>query len=310
MSDLSAFHFPYHGLSVPNGIPFYPKIKEVDGAKKVSFNQGYVLDFTSTRGNKGVRKIKVVGCDKEYEAADKHFHLEIKTSQDIANISSAEVKEGEASSTETEHYSAKNIKDDDVYVYTEGEGIFRIPICQLDSEGNIIEWNLRENIQWQKINFENAPEEPESKKSIGVLYNWGDEETFNDNPTVKFSNLVQLSEEKEQIIELKRSESKKNIVITTQIPLAPEGKCSVLYRNAENKFIWLQADEQYTQILYQEGAEMRFFDAPETAAEGIQLLGSEGNGLLWASYSEIDIDVCQGNASSTITVLTKIEAVG
>jgi hypothetical protein len=305
MSDISAFHFPYHGFSVPNGIPFYPKIKEVGGAKKVSFNQGYVFDFTSARGNKGVRKIKVEKCDTEYEAADKHFHLEIKTSKDIANVLSAEVKEGEASSTETEHYSAKNIGDEGVY--SNGEGVFKIPICQLDSEGNIIEWNLRENIQWQKINFENAPKEPDSKQSIGVLYNWGDEDKFNDNPTVKFSNLVQLEEEKEQIIELKRSESKKNIVITTQIPPAPKDKMSVLYRNSENKFIWLQADENYTQILYQQGAEMRFFDAPETAAEGIQLLGSEGNGLLWATYSEIDIDVCQGNASSTITVLTKIE---
>ena len=76
MSDLSAFHFPYHGFSVPNGIPFYPKIKEVDGAKKVSFNQGYVFDFTSARGNKGVRKIKVVGCDKEYEAALNNTELQ------------------------------------------------------------------------------------------------------------------------------------------------------------------------------------------------------------------------------------------
>ena len=308
MSDLSAFHFPYHGFSVPNGIPFYPKIKEVDGAKKVSFNQGYVFDFTSARGNKGVRKIKVVGCDKEYEAADQHFHLEIKTSKDIANISSAEVKEGEASSTETEHYSAKNIKDDDVYVYTEGEGIFRIPICQLDSEGNIIEWNLRENIQWQKINFENAPEEPESKKSIGVLYNWGDEETFNDNPTVKFSNLVQLDEKKEQIIELKRSESKKNIVITTQIPLAGENEMSVLYRSKENKWIWLQSDQSKYQILVNDNGELKFFDTPESASEGTQLLSSDGNNLKWFKTEELEVDICKDNYPETIKILVQAAA--
>jgi hypothetical protein len=64
MGDISAFHFPYHNISVPNGIPFYPIISQStnqDGQTnyKVKFVQGYVIDLTTQIPS----IIKVDKCD-------------------------------------------------------------------------------------------------------------------------------------------------------------------------------------------------------------------------------------------------------
>ena len=64
MGDIGAFHFPYHNISVPNGIPFYPVITQTTGEDgtdqySVKFVQGYVIDLTTQIPS----IIKVDKCD-------------------------------------------------------------------------------------------------------------------------------------------------------------------------------------------------------------------------------------------------------
>jgi hypothetical protein len=288
MGDIGLFTFPYQNLSVPNGIPFYPKITQTGEDITVTFNQGYVFDYTSAKDGAGVRKIKVTNCDTEYSlSSSNEFYLEIKTTSDLANIKSAEVKQGTAEADEKSHYSAKNLWGEEVYEKN-SDGSFKIAMCKIDKDGNIENLYLRENIHWQKINFENTKKEQNSEESFGVLYNWGDEENFNDNPTVKFSNLVQLVEEEEQIIKLKKSVGGQNIVITTQLPLAGSDEMSVLYRSKTNEWIWLQADQSKYQLLVSDKGELKFFDAPESASDGLQLLGYDASSstLKWVETEE------------------------
>ena len=306
MGDIGLFTFPYQNLSVPNGIPFYPKITQTGKEITVTFNQGYVFDFTSVMGGQGVKKIMVDGCDTIRNAKSKSFYLKITTGTDLANVTSATIQEGEPTSTEKSHYSAKNISGgEENEVYKGGAGVFNIPMCKIDGNGNITNLYLRENIHWQKINFENTKRETSCKESIGVLYNWGDEDKFNDNPTVKFSNLVQLKDEDEQIIKLKKSEDGQNIVVTSQLPLAGEYKMSVLYRSLGNKWVFLQADETKYQILVNANGELKFFDTPESASEGTQLLSSDGNNLKWFKTEELEVDICKDNYPETIKILVQ-----
>jgi hypothetical protein len=44
MGDIGLFTFPYQGIAVPNGIPFFPQLDQV--AKTVKFVGGYVIDST------------------------------------------------------------------------------------------------------------------------------------------------------------------------------------------------------------------------------------------------------------------------
>ncbi len=138
MSDISAFHFPYQGISVPNPTPFFPAVKEKKGIKTVKFNQGYVIDLTP----KIPSIIQVTKCDGDsnsngWGASDK-FYVKVvfKTKAEIeANTNDLRV-----------------IKSAEIAKIPDGQGenlpatdkIFLI--CEFDSSQNISKIVLRENI--------------------------------------------------------------------------------------------------------------------------------------------------------------------
>jgi len=183
MSDISAFGFPYQGINVPNPQPLYPYVISGEGPNtRMSFNQGYVFDFQSQTDG-AISKVTIQGCDQEYQVAGKRFFVKVQTPTDNSAISSAQITEG-ASGSYNFHYSARDLPNGSD-VYSNGEGEFFIPLCDFDSLGGLTNIYLRENIHWQKNNYENIGYgEP-------ILYSWGqDSSIFNaGNPSVKFRSV-------------------------------------------------------------------------------------------------------------------------
>lgn len=286
-SDYHLRCFPYAGVSFPSESPFFPvTFIDSNGDKKVRFNQGYVFDYQSYGQDNevegggteegetpagGVKKIKV-SIEDSYPASGE-FYVKILTSAKSAAISSAELIQGKRNSTRDFHYSADNL--DALSVYTDGVGNFQIPACSFNSDGVLEDIYLRENIHWQKINFENLPMtegEAAPANSFGVLYNWGEGTQFNNNPTVQFARIEQkkydgeFPEGKEKIIKLERStRNEGNIIITTQFPEILDDETSVLVRKKENEWQWLNPIKDYTQLLLYRSSTnaLEFFDTEE-----------------------------------------------
>lgn len=284
-SDYHLRCFPYAGVSFPSESPFFPvTFVGSNGEKQVRFNQGYVFDYQSyDQDNKveggeegeeppppvgGIKKIKVSIADSYSPSGQ--FYVKISTSAKSASVSSAELIQGKRDAKEEDfHYSAGNIEGDSIY--TDGVGNFEIPACSFNSNGVIEDIYLRENIHWQKINFENQSASSNALNSFGVLYNWGEGEQFKDNPTVKFARIEQkiysgaFPEGKEKVIKLERSTNNEgNIIVTTQFPEILDDETQILVRKTTpDEWEWVKPDpKDYTQLFYYDGDadRMKFFD--------------------------------------------------
>jgi hypothetical protein len=264
-SDYHLRNFAYAGLSFPSETPFFPVIFNDTGTlRKVKFNQGYVFDYQSY-GESGVEKI-AVSMEEEYPAEGK-FYVKISTSAKDAAVANAELIKGETNAGKDWHYSADNIGDN-INVYTTGLGNFQIPVCSFDTNGNLENVYLRENIHWQKINFANNPKPSGPAQSLGVLYNWGDGKNF-DSPTVKFGRIEQkksdgiFPEGKEKFIKIEKSLNQEgDIVVTTQLPEILDDETSVLVRKKENEWDWVNPIKEYTSLFVYNGEtqQAEFFD--------------------------------------------------
>lgn len=207
----------------------------------VNFNQGYVFDYQAA-STVGVNKIKVTDTYIDYSAAgDLEFFVEITTATDRSKVNSASIKQQAITSSSNFHYTAQEL--DAANAYTNGEGIFRIPLCKIQN-GNVTELYLRENIHWQKINFANAELDQSAENSFGVLASWGDSTSvFGDSPPVKFKRITQKSSGDdeiipEHIIEIQNGNGGDDIIITTQFPKIPKDISSVLVRLSDNSWEW------------------------------------------------------------------------
>lgn len=185
-NEIGSFTYPYANISVPNGIPFYPNVISGQGADtKVSFNQGYIFDYQNQdSANQTIKPIKVDNCTGIFDAQGKYF-LEVLTSAESSTVTSAQIiKAEQGTSSESFHYSAINIPN--VSVYDNGEGIFSLPLCVFDSKGGVQDLFIRENVHWQKTNYENIGD------GESILYEWGEGSTFNGG-AVKFRSISGVS---------------------------------------------------------------------------------------------------------------------
>jgi hypothetical protein len=263
MASQGTIVYPRAGISVPCPTPFYPIFQS---ATTVKFNQAYLFEYQA-KGEKGIFEFKVGGMDEIYNIpseGEKHFHLEIESGPDDAGVSKVELKEGQATVTEKFHYSAKNFDYTADKPYTEGEGKFQIRVCSF-LDGKINELFLRENIHWQKINFENID-------TVGllqdggcpILVNWGDSTDFSSNPTVKFASIG-LPYDKKEILLAVKQEEKGNIMISSNIPdLEYPERDNILYWSAEiTGFQWKPFSEYGTQVVGGQKGILTLTDAPE-----------------------------------------------
>ena len=320
--DSNLRHFPTAGFSIPSESPFYPTIVNQTSGKKVRFNQGYVFDYQSY-GEAGINKL-AVEMDELYPAEGK-FYVEIKTGPKTARVTSAKLIAGEPSLSSNFHYSADRIKDG--YTYTNGQGEFHIPVCSFDENFVIENIYLRENIHWQKINFSNLAESSNREQSHGVLYNWGNDSEFSENPNVYFARIEQYESEgswpegKEKVIKLDENEGK--ITVTTQFPEIPDYETSILVRKKENNWEWLSPTQGYTQLLLHRSSAnaLEFFDVNEGCffyvkngvpkmlphpdySEGYStLLTHEGDEPYWETYEKIQVQICKDGYPTEYTIL-------
>jgi len=186
-NEIGSFVYPYANIRVPNGIPFFPNFVSGQGAdSKVSFNQGYIFDYQNIDlDTQTIKKIKVEDCTGVFDAQGKYF-LEVTTSDGkSSNISSAKlIKAENGTSNEAFHYSSVGLPDGDVY--ENGQGKFCYPLCEFDAKGGIQDLFIRENIHWQKSNYENIGE------GEAILYEWGEGSTFNGG-TAKIRSILGVS---------------------------------------------------------------------------------------------------------------------
>lgn len=249
-------------------------MKGVGADAIVNFNQGYVFDYQAA-STVGVNKIKVTDTYIDYSAAgDLEFYVEITTGPNSAKVTSAVLKQEEIESDEYFHYSAKGLADESI-AYTDGEGVFRIPVCKI-KDGNIKEIYLRENIHWQKINFESVegPEDQtETAQSVNILANYGTDTSFGDSPTVKFKKIIT---EDEHLIEVQKSSGGKHVRITSKIPKPPALPSLLHWNDQSESFVWLSADPTKVQILTCISGNLTWFDGPNSS-EGQQVLASNAN---------------------------------
>jgi len=107
MADIDAFHFPYQGFSVPNGIPFYPivanKTDENDQpSSTVKFVQGYVIDLTQQIPS----IVKVEKCEGDGNTdgwpADNKYYVKVALSgNSVATAEIARIPDGEGENLPT-----------------------------------------------------------------------------------------------------------------------------------------------------------------------------------------------------------------
>jgi hypothetical protein len=287
MADINYLNYASLGLIIPSGIPFFPVFSGSGDDAKVKFNQGYVFDYQAASSD-GVKKIKVDGMDAEFNAKeDSDFCVEITTGPDTAKVNSAILKKEKASSSDSFHFSAKGLDGEDT-AYTNGEGVFRIPLGKIVN-GSIKEIYLRENIHWQKINFESldgSETQDDRNSSANVLANYGTDTSFGDSPTVKFKKLLT---DDDMIVLIKKAGDGKNIQITTRIPNPPVGLQSILHWNKDSQaFNWLSADESKVQVLVNVKGTLQWKDGPSTAGEGPQIFSSDGDDFQWLDTEECD----------------------
>lgn len=239
-------------------------MKGVGADAIVNFNQGYVFDYQAA-STVGVNKIKVTDTYIDYSAAgDLEFYVEILTAPDRSKVNSASIKEGSISSSSNFHYNAQEL-DGGGNAYTNGEGIFKIPLCKI-SNGNIQEIYLRENIHWQKINFANTEIDQSAANSFGVLASWGDSSSvFGDSPPVKFKRITQKSSGDdeiipEHIIEIQNGNGGDDIIITTQFPKVPKDVGSLLFRKSDNTWEWTEIPENKAGVIGYYNNELQFIE--------------------------------------------------
>ena len=185
-SDFSYFEYPSQGVFIPNGIPFFPHFYGEGSERLVAFNQGYVIDYNAKSNASGLRKIEVQNCAEYVAAPSRKFFVKIQCAASSSAVESAEIYSigagQEVDVPDNFHYSAVGLDGESAYLG--GVGIFYIPLCETDSLGGIKNLNIRENIHWQKINFQTVGE------GVGVLHNWGESaEAFGNSPNVKFRTI-------------------------------------------------------------------------------------------------------------------------
>jgi hypothetical protein len=284
VADINYNCYPHAGIAVPSETPFFPVVYTKEEDTIVEFNQGYLIDYQQ-KNEKALKTFKVSEMDAPItlDGGDKFF-VRITTEENSAKIAAVALEKiNEADMPDDFHFSANNL--DNSEIYEDKSGNFLIPVCEFDNTKKIKSIFLRENIHWQKINFSNTESEAGAATSIGVLYNWGDSEVFDENPTVKFKRIVQKSAEEsdensnpEHVIQIEDSADGKNIVITTQFPKLTKDKPSVLVRDKTNVWEWIEFfGDTYPEILIHDPITEKF-RAHSFQHNGLVYIGSDENG--------------------------------
>jgi hypothetical protein len=244
--------FTNEGIALLNATPFFPNTYYEDGVKKVIFNQGYVINYGSTdyleenpnhniftNGEGFLATIKVANLgpfEIPPRAEGYKFYVEIKTEIVSSVIEQVNLKlyvPAEITTVPANfHYSTSVNQQTSYYEpgnpgasppdgqgqYSDGRGIFRVPLCSFNSDSMLDAIILRENIHWQKIGFVSEvydfgsrhptatveippdPDDPDDQGSeeaeamglgkADILGSWGDsEQNFGVNPSVRFKSI-------------------------------------------------------------------------------------------------------------------------
>lgn len=257
MYDSSTYRYLQQNVIVPNVTPFCPSIIEGEGAETmIAFNQGYIFNYQDIDLENGtVKKIKVEECSpKTFTATGKFF---VKIIAPEGKITSAIIVQ-EANGSEVFHYSAKNLPNGGD-VYLSGQGEFFIPICEFDDNGNLKAHHLRENIHWQKTNYESVGEGEQ------VLYSWGDSVSQFADGSVKFRSCVAGSG-----ILITPSEDAKSLVFSIDSGYF-DGSSSTGDSGGDSsgssKTAIIPFHDEYVGLACMEGSEAWFFDIIDVEVE-------------------------------------------
>lgn len=280
MPDSNFHSYPHIGISVPNATPFFPiltqAVEEESEVVYALFNQAYLIDYQNLDSATGLNKAwKIQGMDQKIAIeAEDIFFVRIQTDINSSAITNIyfEKKTGSEASDPKFHYAAENISSENAALYKDYAGQFLLPVCEFNKDKKIKTLYLRDNIHWQKINFGNNVEEADMKTTIGVLHNWGNGETFLNNPTVKLRRICQKTNDlgdanSEQVIKIEESPNGENIIITTQFPYLIKDQPVVLHRTRNNTWEWV--DMSVGGILYaqQDGDGLAVLPFPTDATE-------------------------------------------
>ncbi|MDB4314421.1 hypothetical protein N9955_00050 [bacterium] len=260
--------YPYAGVSAPSEAAFYP----VSDGESITFNDGYVFDYQSLESdeNSAIRTIFVGGLGP-YPIAAASYYVQITTDIGSSKVTSAEVMQGQPESiTDGHHYSAGglDISGDPESKYDAKSGTFNIKLCDIDVNGNVSNVYLRDNIHWQKTNYNNLGKDEDGDpyyNQKGLLYNWGDgdQQKF-DNNSVEFRNIGTKLEGfgvyEEAIMRLEVTPSG-NLNITTQIPQPPEDCSALLIKDSADFWKW---DCIGSGVMYGKGDNLNYVPNPDS----------------------------------------------
>lgn len=173
--------------------PFWPLVYyDADNKIKVRFNPGFLINYQSQEGEKIADNTQFIlrpsNMDESFLIeSGNEFYLELTTSRS-APVSMTIVQlgeeDGEPESNDKFHFGSINVATDG---YEQEEGVYRIPLCAIDSDTGIIkEVCLRENIHWQKSHYENMQGgDARVLKTIGV-----EPDRYGSDPATQFRAVL------------------------------------------------------------------------------------------------------------------------